>query len=267
MANFESVRGVLACDGPQVQCHECGGWYRSLTSHIRLTHDMSEDEYRYEWDLPASTRLAGDETRNIARANAMQRVDQAGPLEVQRFLPGIYPEGGVVGAEYEDRAWVLWEERLQAAGWKSWQAAVDWAMEHDKTWADIARELDITPQQAREVGMADGVVLPPIWKRMLSLAHEHVDQHGTLLNTSGRLAQWVAGVRRASQNGQLPRRAVATLDRLDPDWHLDREGRRQAAARRNVANGYQVTSFRKFERRVRAAGFDDVVDSAASRHR
>ncbi|WP_454162631.1 MucR family transcriptional regulator [Gordonia iterans] len=259
MTGSEPVRGVLACDGAHVQCHECGDWYRSLTTHIRLAHGMSDDEYRYEWDLPAATRLASDDVRNTARANAMQRVDRAGPLAVPRFLPGTYVEGGAVAAEYDDRARRLWTERLQAAGWASWEAAVDWAVEHDKTWSDIAARLGITHQQARTVGMAHGVVLPPLWQRMVVVARDHVDRYGTLLNTTGRLSAWLSRTRHESQTKRLPRRAVAALDRLDPDWRLDREARRGAMRRRKVANGHQVSSFRTFDAQVRAAGFEGAA--------
>ncbi|GAA4758437.1 MucR family transcriptional regulator [Gordonia alkaliphila] len=258
----ESVRGILATDGERVQCHECGGWYRSLSSHLPV-HDLTSEQYRYEWDLPATIPLAADAHRNLARANALQRIDQAGEMELPRFVAATYPDRGPVGAEYEVLAEELWSRRLADAGWSSWQAAVDWAIEHDKGWADIARKLDITHQQARAVGLADGVVLPPLWQRRARAAAEHAERHGSLLNTRGALSSWLTQLRYEKAAGKLPRRAVAELDRLDPDWSLDRSARSAAARERNIARGKQLSSFEDMAARSRAAGFIDPTDLLA----
>lgn len=105
--------------------------------------------------------------------------------------------------------------------------------------------------------MAHGAVLPPLWKRMLTVAATHGAEHGGLLNTSGRLSSWLTHVRQESQSKNLPRRAVSELDRLDPDWRLDRGARQAAAKRRGVVNSHQLASFHQFESRVREARFDD----------
>ncbi len=31
--------------GPQIQCLECGRWYRALATHLPRTHGMSHNDY------------------------------------------------------------------------------------------------------------------------------------------------------------------------------------------------------------------------------
>lgn len=49
--------------GPQIQCLECGRWYRALATHLPRTHGMSHNDYREKWGIPRRYALAGTATR------------------------------------------------------------------------------------------------------------------------------------------------------------------------------------------------------------
>ncbi|UQI41913.1 MucR family transcriptional regulator [Vreelandella venusta] len=49
--------------GPQIQCLECGKWFKSLATHLPRTHGMSHAEYRQKWGIPKRFALAGTATR------------------------------------------------------------------------------------------------------------------------------------------------------------------------------------------------------------
>lgn len=51
--------GVFAHDGDRVQCHVCGGWYKSVASHAYLAHGLTADGYRAMFGLCAQTGLVG----------------------------------------------------------------------------------------------------------------------------------------------------------------------------------------------------------------
>ena len=53
--------GVQPEENGRLLCRCCGRWYRSLGHHLRGGHDITPDEYRHHFELPASLRLmAGD---------------------------------------------------------------------------------------------------------------------------------------------------------------------------------------------------------------
>jgi len=62
--------GVLATDGEKVQCHICGRWYRYLTNHARMAHDLYADEYKALFGLNVTTGLVGPATRELQAAIA-----------------------------------------------------------------------------------------------------------------------------------------------------------------------------------------------------
>jgi hypothetical protein len=59
--------GVLAEDTEtgRLQCHECGGWYEVLTSHIFAKHQLTSTEYCEKFGLLRSTALKSMRIRNI----------------------------------------------------------------------------------------------------------------------------------------------------------------------------------------------------------
>lgn len=52
-------------DRKMIQCHICGKMYRSLGSHVLGAHGVTVDKYREDFDLAASTKLIGEETRDM----------------------------------------------------------------------------------------------------------------------------------------------------------------------------------------------------------
>ena len=46
-----SVRKSVQDD--QITCLECGGTFKSLKRHLMTHHNLSPEEYREKWDLPA----------------------------------------------------------------------------------------------------------------------------------------------------------------------------------------------------------------------
>lgn len=204
--------------------------------------------------------MTGEQSQNLARANALQRIDQAGPLAKQQFVAQTYPQGGAVAVEYDARALRLWADRLANAGWSSWQDAVDWALENNQSWTDIATRLGVPTQSARSAGMSGGAVLPPKWQRMLALAEKHVAETGTLLDATGALAEWLYTSRNHLKSGDAPLAAASRLDQLDPDWRLDHAARIGAAYRRGITTALLTGSpFPEILARIRDAGFDDAT--------
>lgn len=46
-----------------IQCLECGGWFRSIWSHLVRVHGLTAREYREHHDLPKSHKLASNDLR------------------------------------------------------------------------------------------------------------------------------------------------------------------------------------------------------------
>jgi hypothetical protein len=44
-------------EASQIQCLECGKWYRALPRHISTTHNMDDDDYRIKHEVPKGTPL------------------------------------------------------------------------------------------------------------------------------------------------------------------------------------------------------------------
>lgn len=47
----------------EIQCLECGKWFKTLGRHLTTTHGMTANDYRDKYGLPRSTPLAGLTTR------------------------------------------------------------------------------------------------------------------------------------------------------------------------------------------------------------
>lgn len=75
--------GVLADDGERVQCHECGAWYRSLSSHLSRRHSMTTAQYKAAHGVPQSIGLTSAATRERFVTAAVTR-DAAASLDGAR---------------------------------------------------------------------------------------------------------------------------------------------------------------------------------------
>lgn len=61
---FETIEELEAyTGGPQIQCLECGKWFKSLATHLPRIHGMSHNDYRQKWGIPKRFALAGTATR------------------------------------------------------------------------------------------------------------------------------------------------------------------------------------------------------------
>ncbi|NMI00975.1 hypothetical protein [Pseudonocardia acidicola] len=66
--------GEVVSDGPHVQCHLCGAWFRSVLRHLRA-HGWDQLSYRAAFGLERGQSLEGDDTRRRrAVALAVRRV-------------------------------------------------------------------------------------------------------------------------------------------------------------------------------------------------
>lgn len=75
--------GVLDTDGGRVLCHECGGWYRSVGSHVARSHGMAAREYKIRHGLPLSTALVAPDLSELHSRNAVGRVGGAGWVRLE----------------------------------------------------------------------------------------------------------------------------------------------------------------------------------------
>lgn len=63
--------GTMVRDGHQVQCHLCGGWFRSVGPHLRV-HGWARADYREALGLERGESLEGHATRE-RRSSALRR--------------------------------------------------------------------------------------------------------------------------------------------------------------------------------------------------
>ncbi len=61
-----SVRKSVQDD--QITCLECGGTFKSLKRHLMTHHNLSPEEYREKWDLPAEYPMVAPPTPKRVRA-------------------------------------------------------------------------------------------------------------------------------------------------------------------------------------------------------
>jgi len=77
-------------DGSRVQCHDCGGLYGSLQTHIRRTHGISAREYRDKYGLLMKTPLhSAQRTEKLRAAIISRKINQwlnvkTSPKEIAR---------------------------------------------------------------------------------------------------------------------------------------------------------------------------------------
>lgn len=253
----ESVLGFLASDGERLQCHECGEWYINLATHVRGAHDLDAVDYRAAWGLSPHVRMIGDRHRTTARAQALQRVAAVdGPF--RGFAPVSVDSRSM--PEFEEKARVLWTERLAAAGWQSWQDAMAWADEQGASWRMIGERIGVSGAFARQAALSEGidVHLPRVWDKMIEAATDHVAVHGSLLGATGDLAEWVANARSDARRG-IQGRAFGELDALDPGWRRPQADRLAQARAQGVTlrSTKRMASDRFWKTRLNEAGYAD----------
>ena len=87
----EGTYGVLDVseDGEQVRCHICGEWFRSVSSHAALAHDVDSRTYRERYGLPRMLPLISPAVSRARSEGAKSRIGSAG---WQRFEEARDPQ-------------------------------------------------------------------------------------------------------------------------------------------------------------------------------
>ncbi|MBA8809255.1 hypothetical protein [Promicromonospora sukumoe] len=109
-------------------------------------------------------------------------------------------------------------------GWTTWDDAIDWAIEHESTWDDVATHLGVSPALLRK-WIAKHNDIPTMPRKLtadeielLDLARRHHAAAGTLRPAHPeRLESWLTRQRRRRDNGTTTR-AMIELSRIDPTW-------------------------------------------------
>lgn len=74
--------GVRNTDGDRMECHACGGWYRTVAGHAWQAHDLTADEYRALFGL--SNRGLVGESLAVSQSERMKRRIDDGSLILPR---------------------------------------------------------------------------------------------------------------------------------------------------------------------------------------
>jgi hypothetical protein len=121
----------------RIRCLECGRWYRALPTHLRRSHDLSDEDYRLKHGIPVGVPLVCLEwSENQSRRNIEQ--DSKRTLTARGPAPGFRQRESVRRRRRPDYA------RLAASGSS--------AAAHDKTAErrELLRPLPVTVAQAAE---------------------------------------------------------------------------------------------------------------------
>lgn len=94
--------GLLDHDGDdRVMCHECGGWFRSLASHIWQAHGMSAADYRSAHGLARGTALV---CRSMSAARSRQAAARVGTEAWRRLEAARDPAAARAAIDADARA-------------------------------------------------------------------------------------------------------------------------------------------------------------------
>lgn len=97
-----------------IECLECGRRLQTLHMHLRRAHEMTCEDYRQKWAIPAKVALAGTLLRAMHR-QTMLRLVRAGAMSKD---PSAAARASVGAPRQPQVAWVIREstERAVAAG-------------------------------------------------------------------------------------------------------------------------------------------------------
>ena len=110
--------GVLVHEGDTVQCHACGGYFRSLASHAFLAHGLRGAEYRALFGLRRRTPLIGAALLEHRRAVFGPRMRAYQPLHAHYVIDQSHEER--VQRRHEEP--LRLEARLDPANRQVWEA-------------------------------------------------------------------------------------------------------------------------------------------------
>lgn len=85
---------ITSEDGMTVQCHICGGWFKSLPSHIRLAHEITAADYKEEFELARGKSLWSPHYQEVQRQAALARnLGEAGRAQLLKIGPNPREKG------------------------------------------------------------------------------------------------------------------------------------------------------------------------------
>lgn len=197
---------------------------------------MTAREYKIAYGILMSTPLVGADTSARMSSTARRRVEQDPEQFTRRIrnaqtltpTPTSDEVLRAVRSHYARRAEEQAQQRLEAAGWASWQDAADWATAQNAGWAEVGARIGMARKAVKAHADRAGVHLTAAIRReveeFLALAAEHVAQHGSLTDCPRRLVKWLSRQRALVKQGKRSR-VHGVLDEMDPDWWIPREGR------------------------------------------
>lgn len=208
----------LASERGRVQCHVCLLWFQTLRRHLG-SHAMSAREYRDRFALTTQTLDA----------------------EADAVVP----------------APIDWATQFGAAGLDDWEGALNWAIDTEVGWREVARRIGVPFERVRAEAGGRGLRIPSTGDIALSIARRHVADGGTLSDPPEEILAWLYRVRHREQHGH-PSRFPALLNHIDPHWRLTRA---EFAVLTRERFSRQVTRDTEatWERAIESAGFANTA--------
>lgn len=134
-------------DGDLISCFECGRRFRLLSHHLRRAHDMTPDQYRVRWNLPAGVPLAGLATREAHAQKARRLIEEgrlvpnAGTASAAALTAGRGRRVAWERAEQAQRAAQMLHETLPPGAKRADGRDADHAREYQRTYRRKKRGL------------------------------------------------------------------------------------------------------------------------------
>jgi hypothetical protein len=104
-------------EASQIQCLVCGKWYRALPRHVRVTHGMSDDDYRIKHGVPKGTPLVCKEWS--ARARQVGKTDPRVRTQLSKHAgkgpPKGFKQSATAKAQRKNRDLALHRKGTEAA--------------------------------------------------------------------------------------------------------------------------------------------------------
>ena len=120
-----------------VTCRECGAVFRTLKAHLWQVHHMTSQEYQAK--------------------HAVGRAALDSPAAADRAA----------------RTAQMWAERLERAGWTTWQEAAHWAVTNDVGWPEVGAQMGASWRMAQARARSEGITIP---RRKHDARHHQADK-------------------------------------------------------------------------------------------
>lgn len=122
----------------RIRCLECGRWYRALPSHLRHKHELSDEDYRLKYGIPAATPLVCGEWSETQSRHNIER-------DAKRTLTARGPTPGYSQRESVRQNRKSSYDRLAAAG-----SSVAASLDKTAGRRELLRPYPVTVSEAAE---------------------------------------------------------------------------------------------------------------------